>query len=340
MSSKINNVAVFIAISPSHISSFQSLIKFTLKETHLILLNPGNFNFNEKLWDKVVQGDLNLRYRPRSFVKKALFQIEKLKGYKRFYIKAKNIIGQSSVNLYFCHFEDVITNHFANELLKNNQNEFYVVEDGILNYYMPKVNYRSLFFKKILCSLIGLKFKIFYDHPTQIFKSWVNAQYVRMPEKAICPDKSIFLPFEPIDYQPNSENVLIIGQDIRQEIDGKEEYSQKLEKLFNHVLDKVGDRKIYYKPHRNGDVKTAENLLKKVFGQYLLYDDPTPVEECLGQLLPKNIFSFESTAILNIKLALKRDNVNLYVFPYMDDFPEIGELYKNLEISILNDISH
>ena len=172
----------------------------------------------------------------------------------------------------------------------------------------------------------------------EIFKDWVVAQYVRIPDRSVCPDKSIFLPFEPIDYKPNSENVLIIGQDIRQDIDGKEEYSIKLEKLFNHVLDKVPNGKIYYKPHRNGDVKTAEILLKKVFGQYLVFDDPTPVEECLDQLLPQNIFSFESTAILNIKLALKRDDIKLYIFPYMDDFPEVGELYKNLEISILHDI--
>lgn len=328
----MNNI--FIAIAPNHITNFENMIKEGLTKDSSILLNPGNFNYNKVIWDKVINGDMNLIYNVSTTPQKVKFQIKKMRGYKK-YTKRINRALNDVANFYFCNLEDVLTNHIFFQLKNNGNSNFYAVEDGILNYYYPEK--KSLKSKKYLSKINGLTFNHFFEHPTAIDTSYINKQYVRLPEQSIFPTKSLQLPFSRIDFKIKHGHVLIIGQDIMHNaVEGNEYYKERLKALFFAIKDKVIDaKKVIYKPHRNGDPSIAKQILKDVFNTYEFFNDVTPIEECIDKINPEFIFSFESSAIINLKLATKNKHIKYGVLPYQPNNYNLRDLYINLGVEIM-----
>ncbi|MDY8138681.1 hypothetical protein [Aquimarina sp. 2201CG5-10] len=337
MNIKTKNINVFIAISPSHILNFESIIKSELHSSgSTILLNPGNFKYETKLWDNVINGNMDLTYTVSSGLGKIIFQLKKISGYKKYLKKIKREFSlKSRCEFYYCNLDDILTNHIFQIFKTNTKNTFYVVEDGILNYYHPDRVISTLSFKKKLCRLYNLRFEIFLSHPTNISANIVNGQYVRIPEKAICSEKSIKLPFEQILYKPFEDVVLIIGQDIMHNCEeGEAYYEKRLDLLFKRIKEQKKGKKVVYKPHRNGDISIAKKLLKQNFENYELFLDNTPIEDCIPEIAPLEIYSFESSAILNLKIALKDSPILFTVLPFNDKNKNLITLYKELGVNI------
>jgi hypothetical protein len=156
-----------------------------------------------------------------------------------------------------------------------------------------------------------------------------------LPSDTINPAKSLQLPFDSISYNPEPNSVLIIGQDIMHNYHkGEEYYTKRLGKLFQIIQNDHSDKLIIYKPHRNGNTNTAEKLLCKYFEDYKLFQSITPVEECIKGIRPKYIYSFESSAIINLKIAMK-DQVMFAILPFEKKVSTILSLYTKLRIRIL-----
>lgn len=335
---KESHDSLFVAISPSHILNFEQLIEAKLHTGKTILINPGDFKFSDELWDLVILGGLDLRYKVSSKLKKLWFQVGKLISYKKFIKEAfHNISLVKNYDMYYCNLDDVLTNHIYQKLVDNNHNRFVVVEDGVLNYYYPKRDLSVLKRKKLLSSLLNLDFKIYPGHPTNVESDRIIKQYVRLPKKAIASPKSKMLPFKSIYYQELDDLILIIGQDIMHNTAlGEEYYAERITKLFNCIAELEGNKKkVVYKPHRNGNIEIAKDILKGIFSSYELFNELTPIENCLELISPKSIYSFESSAMLNIKLSLKNERVRMGVLPFYEYGTSLILLYKELGIEIL-----
>jgi len=335
-----NTKNIFIAIAPNHISNFENIIRNNHNIGFSILLNPGNFKFNNNIWSQVINGEIDLRYTESNRINKLIYQVKKLVGYKLFIKKLhKSISNSSNFDFYYCNLDDILTNYIFHYLVERNLSvNNYVVEDGILNYYYPQINSSKLKAKKFFCEIFfGIKFVPEVCHPTSINSNIVKAQYVRLPNKAIYPEKSLNLPFEQINYNPIDNVILIIGQDIMHNSpEGSGYYKKRVKTLFKHIAEKCEDNTlVVYKPHRNGDYRIAESFLKSTFSNFKLYKDITPIEECITKIKPKKIFSFESSAILNLKIAFNRVNVYITVLPYSNKQPELTNIFKDLGIKVL-----
>jgi hypothetical protein len=332
---------IFIAIAPNHILNFENIIEEDKNLTHNILLNPGNFKYNKKFWIHIINGDLDINYKVSNGFQKIRFQIHKLMGYRKFIKEAANYLEtkNSLYNYYYCNLDDILSNHFFYYLIENNLSaKNYVVEDGVLNYYYPEINISKLKSKKFLAErILKLKFESQLNHPTAINSKNVEAQYVRLPQKSICKEKSITLPSKKIQYTPDENIILVIGQDIMHNSkEGAEYYERRLEKLLNEIL-KITNRqsKVIYKPHRNGDYTIAEKKLNNIFSNFEVYHDITPIEECIINLKPKHIYSFESSAMLNLKIAMNESKVNIRVLPFSNGNNDLTKIFNDLGIEIL-----
>ena len=340
MDKKTNLQSLFIAIAPNHISNFENIIRVNKNVNSPVLLNPGNFNYNDKIWKEVINGDLDLKYRESNSFKKIIYQIKKILGYKFFLKKFyKHISLHCKYDFYYCNLDDILSNHIFNflqnkKLTSNN----YAVEDGILNYYYPIIENSKLTSKRIFCkNILGINFTPIDIHPTAIHSKDVKAQYVRLPENSICPEKSINLPFKQIEYKPIENVVLIIGQDIMHNSpEGPDYYKERVKVLFGLILKDLDlGAKVVYKPHRNGDYTIAEGILKSTFKNFEMFQDVTPIEECISKIKPKKIYSFESSAMLNLKIAFNEVDIYIAVLPYNNTESKLVSIFKNIGIEIL-----
>lgn len=334
----MKNRSIFIALAPNHISSFEKIIQSKLDFGETILLNPGNFTFTKKLWSKVIDHTFDLRYRKASFFSKILYQLRKTYNYKNYYNNVtQNISHNQKYDFYYCNLDDIITNLLFNDFnSKNLIRRNYIVEDGILNYYFPKIDTKKLLFKKLLCNyLFQIKFVPEKKHSTGIYSSIVHKQFVRSPKHSIFPEKSIELPYDEINYIPNKNSILIIGQDIMQNVKGQKYYESRLLVLFNYIKKKYPNCNVIYKPHRNGNQQIAKKLLKEIFINFNFYQEITPVEECIVKIKPEQIFSFYSSALFNIRIAYKNENVNIYALPFGNEDKRIMDFFNSNGIIIL-----
>lgn len=339
MDSILKQKSVFIAIAPNHILNFENMISNYVTIKNTLLLNPGNFGYDKTIWSEVINGSLDLKYTESSTVNKLRYQIKKLLGYKAFIKKIKeHLTSDYDYNYYYCNLDDVLSNYIFHQLNNKAKVTSYAVEDGILNYYYPTINISKLKSKRLFCrSVLGIDFVPEEKHPTRIHSNSVRSQYVRIPESSVCPEKSVQLPFSKIHYEAIDDVVLIIGQDIMHNSkEGALYYKQRLKTLFTHIQKDVTDKtRIIYKPHRNGDYGIADEALNKMFQNVELFMDITPIEECITRIKPSKIYSFESSAILNLKIAFEKVNVYIAVLPYSKPQSNLLKIFNEIGIEIL-----
>lgn len=332
---------IFVSIAPSHNRNFETILFSNNIEGKKILINSGDYPYDENLWDKVFKGK-NVKGNPSSmnFSEHAKYQLKKIKAYRDIIRKVKRELPKTNFNLYYCNLEDVINNIFFFSFRKNLIQERVLVEDGILNYYDYKISKdRRITFliKKILCNLLGLRYKIVKGQLSGIDRDIVKKQYVKHPLKAIFPEKAYKLGYKAIDYIPLTNTVLFVGQDVLENVLGVEEYVSCLNTIIGHIKEIDETETIFYKPHRNGNSRLAREKLAETFGKkYRLVEDRSPVEEILESLRPKYIFSFYSTALVNIKMALKEEyNVQVYSLPLNTLDTRVVSLFKDVGIKVL-----
>jgi hypothetical protein len=174
--------------------------------------------------------------------------------------------------------------------------------------------------KWILSNFYGIPFKLYKGHSSGIESENVIKQYVRVPELSMFPQKSEKLPY-PKRNVSLTNTFLIIGQEAYINQLGEKRYMESLEyliKLMKSNSNYPSIETIYYKPHRNGK-RINYDWFKKQFNtkEVVCLKSDEPLEDLyFNKLGSKFIFSFDSSALLNIYLESKdhqREDLNFNV---------------------------
>lgn len=338
----IRKVNIFVALSPLQLLNAEALIKQEHQRRYNILINPHSFTYNSDKWTKAINGGFLVPNIQNSFFNKISFQYNKVKFYKQFINSInREIPSASEYFIFFSHLEDVLTNYFFFSFRKNENRCFFIIEDGVLNYYKLIVSgkkKRDLLRKLLLYRFFGIPFKFYTGYVTGIDRHNVKSQYVRLPEKAQFPEKSKLLNISKISYESNNKVILILGQESFINIYGLKLYKTNFSLLLDLIINQNpnwSDITFYYKPHRIGHFEDAEILAlsKGIKFKFIRTDDS--IESIIGIYKPYQIYSFNSSALMNIKLALDRDtHVLIYSLNCFSN--KLDKLFRKLGINILS----
>ena len=297
---------IFIGLSNNQIKSYESLLEKGIKGNNILIAN-SSLNFDQTLFSKVILSESSFNNQASGRLQSIQNITNKISEYKRIVKALKLYKRDKDITLYFTYIEDVLTNYLFFSFNKNLRG--IVVEDGTLNYYnhtIENLDKKKVYLKKVLSSLYGLNFTLYKGHSSGIEYNKVIKQYVRSPKLSMFPEKSEELP-----YSKRSANLtdtfLIIGQEAYINESGKELYNTRLQQLFEVIKKNDGYNtvsKIYYKPHRNGE-RIDYNLLYDAFldKEVEVLSANEPLEDLyFNEIGSENIFSFDSSALLNIYL--------------------------------------
>src|SRR5690606_28219912 len=234
---------------------------------------------------------------------------------------------------------DVLTNNIFFHYRSADVKERFIVEDGVLNYYHYRVENKRLltfYYKKLICLIFGFRFRILKESITGIELDKVKYQYVRLPGKAIFPEKSLQLPYPKIEYHPKDKCILFIGQDIIINHIGEVEYLKRINYYFDYIASGYSNFKFVYKPHRNGDYTNIIELGRSYFhGNFEVFNSTEPVEEAVLKIRPIAIFTFSSSGALNLRLSIvKNSKISFYAYPFLSD-KRLIDLFIKLDINIV-----
>jgi hypothetical protein len=301
-------INIYIGLSKNQISSYELIIKDENKANcQNILISNKTLKNNFKLWDRVIYGEESFNNQSSGKLSELTNIIFKIKQYKQI-IKELNIYKEKeNITLYFTYIEDILTNFLLFSFNKNIKG--IVVEDGTLNYYshtIKSLSQKKVVLKWLLSNLYNVRFKFYEGHSSGIEYSHVIKQYVRIPELSQFPEKSVELNF-PARKLNITDTVLIIGQEGYINQLGESRYTNNLLDLVKLI--KLDDyyfklKRVYYKPHRNGKRINLEHLKTLFLNKEVIYlESDEPLEELFfNKLGSKNIYSFDSSVLLNIYL--------------------------------------
>ncbi|NDV14596.1 hypothetical protein GO009_01040 [Muricauda sp. TY007] len=237
--------------------------------------------------------------------------------------------------------EDVLNNYLFFRFRKKTLIKRTLVEDGILNYYdyrITRERRRTFQLKKWVAYFFGMPYNILNGQLSGIDLPEVPDQYVKFPEFALYPEKAIPLGYNEIKYVADKTKVLFIGQDVLENVLGHAEYRNLVSSMIQQIQKLTStENTIYYKPHRNGNYHVAFGLLKENFGNRVeLIQDKSPVEDIVDEIRACKIFSFFSTALVNIQMGLdKEQNVLVYSMPFGQVDKKVLKLFEHVGIKIL-----
>lgn len=339
-------ISVFIGLTRSSYNYFLSLKD---KDRYNVLVDVNNCYLHEGIdneWEMVL--------RPELLHKQGGMLLNKLNEYQNLTIlidKIKNIISNSTspVKIYYQTLEDVVGNFFYFSKEYNSKIEFYLVEDGLLNYLPERFTFLRIFFlqvKKIFFWFYNIPFHIPYEGEDKginfLFTSDYRCKkvYVRYPEKSLHANSSKVEPLfsSKIVYTPIPNRVLIIGQEplaLKQFLGN--EYGKYFYKLIDKIVEVLPLNCVfYYKKHNlkdksQFDINDFQGYKGMVFE---IVHSLAPIEEIISEICPQFIIGFESTAIFNLKLSIENNvGVEYYAFPIYN--PYVKALFYKIGINIL-----
>ncbi|CAM1360251.1 hypothetical protein [Tenacibaculum xiamenense] len=313
-------INIFVGLSNNQVRNYENLVPILEKGNHILIANKG-VHVNKNLFSEVIYSRISLNNQSNGSIDAITNIIRKIKEYQLILDKIIRYKEEKNISLYFTSLEDILANYLFFSFNKNMKT--YVVEDGTLNYYYHSIENLSLnkmWLKKIISYLYGIRYVIYKGHSSGIEYEKVKKQYVRSPELSICPEKSVSLPYLKRKTQLNN-SVLIIGQEPYIHHFGKELYIERLKELCDLAKQNdsyIDSKRVYYKPHRNGeridyDVLIAEFENKEVC---VLSSEKSLEDLYFDELGAGSVYSFDSSALLNIYLEADDDvrgDIKFYV---------------------------
>lgn len=307
-------INIFIGLSNNQISNCESILLSLKGNNHNILITNKTLEFQSNLWDEIISSEITFNNQPTGLWSSLALICSKIKSYKQIVKQLRKYSTSKEITLYFSYIEDILSNHLL--LSFNHHLKGVVVEDGTLNYYLHTIKNippKKRYMKWLLSNLMFLRYKLYEGHSSGIEYSHVEQQYVRIPELSMFSQKSKLLPFTEKEINLKN-NILIIGQEPYTNMFGLETYLNallKLIKIIKQSPDYENIKDVYYKPHRHGqriDYKTilSDNFQNKEVS--ILCSDKPLEKIYFEQIKSKNIYSFDSSALLNIFIESSEEN--------------------------------
>ncbi len=314
---KIENIHIFILTSPIGIENAEKVIHKYLKPNEKTILFKDSLynNFEPKYWSEVININNFISFnkiKTGQNRKKILKIIEsKFQNFKKYHFYVMDY--------------DALTNYIVNFFLCE-EKEVSIIEDGIVNYinsYPENQNIFKQFLKLLFYKLLGINTKMYFGTCTGIETDEIRFQFLKFPGLSQLPQKTLSIDFNSIDYFPRSDVVLILGQTMENR--NESIYRLQLKKMIEKIITQHGykTKRIMYKPHR-----WEKWLISDLLHEYniILINDISPIESIIHEIQPKFIYSFGSSALINIAMCInQRNSVEIYAYPYLE-----YEIYKPL----------
>ena len=164
--------------------------------------------------------------------------------------------------------------------------------------------------------MVGIKTNVYKGSCTGIESCEINKQYLHFPELSNYPLKTQPLSIKKIEYAPLTGLSIILGQTT--EIASQDMYRTALIDLIKIIHNQNQDSVILYKPHR-WEKWNIKQILSN--NKIVLVNDNDPIEEIVQKIRPENIYSFGSSALINIGMCLTKkckSKVNIYAYPHLE----------------------
>jgi hypothetical protein len=334
-------VNIYVLISPSGIYNAELQILQHSPEGRKILINLSGVDLKSNLWDQEINANKDFTFSSvhSRFFKKGLFQVKRAIIVKRLFKQVFQILKAGSfekVVLFFQNLEEPLTNR----LFFYNWNvgfEGNIIEDGIANYYDCYKVYperkKDLVKKKIFLAFLFFKFRI-PETLTGISYDVVKHQFVKKPDLAFKPEKSLALKVKENKYSVVRDRILFIGQESYVNFFSEEYYNLRLQAVIVELGLRFPQAQLFYKRHYNSDVFIdLGNNFKEI-------KDSKRVEFVVSKLCPEVIISFTSSALLNLAIEYHTEmsNKNLKLF-YVGGFncpDNVILLFEKLGIEYFN----
>jgi hypothetical protein len=339
----IQKANIFIAITPIHITNAESIASSYFIKDFNILLNPYNFNINNFKWDLIISGDSKMENDlSHSGISQHINSyVNSISDIKKFIKKVEREMPSfNGYNIFYTHLLDVLSNYMVFYFRRDLPKSLNVFEDGVFNYFIYEIKhlrFLKMIVKSITSRMLGVKYKYFLGEISGLHFNNVCNHYVRFPEKAKFKEKSMLLPFDKISYDANSNLHMILGMEPYISIKGKDVYRRNFIALLEKIIEIVPDyqsKKFYYKPHPLGGFDEAEKIAMEKGFNFTLIPKKVPIESVVADYKPSKIFSWESSALFNIQIALSG---NTFVKIYSSNLfsTEMDELFKNVGIELI-----
>lgn len=326
MDSKLKKIHIFIVTSPIGITNGEQIIEeyLSFNDTTILIKDTLYTQLDTKKWTEVIN-------------------IDKFIGYSRFHtiLNKKKVVkliesrftGYGHYSFYVMDY-DPITNYLANFF--KGIKEINIIEDGIGNYYSSDDHLGGAwkkYIKWMFYNALGLKNIIYSGSCTGIERKEINKQYLHYPLIAPFSQKTLSLSTKIIDYIPFEDVNIILGQNTL--VSNAKEYREILTELIEIVRNQKSV--IFYKPHRF-EKWDITSIVEKY--DLKLIEITNPIESLITELKPQNIYSFGSSALLNISNSLSdntKNKVKSFAYPYIDAkvYEPIIPLLKNSGVVVL-----
>lgn len=340
-------IEIYLAITQKQLTNFESLI--SVSETihksnmHKLLIRDASFTYTHELWDEVITSNVLFQYKSNSKLTNFFYMFKKIKAYKNIILQLEKFKNSKDVRIFICYIEDVLSNFLF--FYFNNNAEFIVVEDGVLNYYkhtLNNVNQHRFFLKKTISLFYGIPFKAYTGHSSGAEYERVKEQFLTFPESAFISKKTHQLPVKKKFMIESTKSLFLIGQETYIELLGKDVYRCKFRTFLISIhaeVKKQGISKVYYKP-RYKITEFEQKILSQVFGKknITIVNSQLSSEEVFFQnLKSSHVASFDSSTSINIYAQLhdnQRVCITFYYYPVYQS--KVCSLFNSLGFNKLN----
>lgn len=334
---------LFIALSSRLLLTYQNNFSDNF-ENKKILITYDDKSLDATKWDFVVSlGNPYFNKSRTSLGSLKAVYITVVK-YKKALKKVKRIIHYNEVSVYYPTLEDVLCNYLF-FYFKNTKN-FFVVEEGTLNYYLHQskdLSFKKKTLKKAIALISGLNYNPFYKgHTSGIDYEKVKNSFVMEPKLTYRSDKAIKSNIDSPKSPKLESTVLIIGQEPYKALLGEKKYNNIMAAFLNQVkyeLEIIPTTKLYYKTHRYGP--RSETLIKHQLKDFQLHylDTEDSIEKMyFEKIKAKYIFTLDSSALLSIYFSCSdktRKKLKLFSFTVN---PKTRALFREISTDLKNGI--
>lgn len=247
--------------------------------------------------------------------------------------------AQNQVNFYISHTGAALDNYVFHQLKSKHKNiNVSLFYDGVLYFYKYKQPYKRKehLSRKIYGTIFNLKYV--YDEniiPTEFSK--IDKIYTPFPSYSDFPkEKMVQITFDKVINQHISKGKCLILGGYFPFFSQEEEIS-----LYSEMLREAkrnGATEFVFKRHHSGGYDTFEIAINHVHLKYHKFELDEPIEEVIGIIQPALIYSYPTSALINLKGMLSEKHQLKTFFPEnceIQGFKQMFNVFSKLSIPII-----
>tara|TARA_R110002051_G_scaffold315015_1_gene392867 strand:+ start:2724 stop:3737 length:1014 start_codon:yes stop_codon:yes gene_type:complete len=333
---------IFICQTPFQLYYSKRLVDFfneqSSKTIDFVIIHSGLFITRKEWISNVTFKEFN----SRSTIFKNFTQLKSVKKYIDLRLEESN---NQKLDLYVPHIGGILANYlyFNKHIKEKNNVSLNLYYEGILYFYDFKEMLQVFHLKRFLFSLC-LGFCYRYQKTILPYSSR-KIKYIYTPIKQFTKgpkEKITEIPLtlckKNLTTFQNSKNVFLI-------LGGPVEYIEEFyrKSLEDILQENILQPKIYYKGHSS--FQTHNVNFKGVFDsvadelrvEYIEITEQLPIEKLIDDISPSIIYSYYSSALINIQLmSNEKRKIKCYLGNYDNNFNQIKHIFEFNDIEIID----